>query len=284
MADAPPRPNTVVACLGNRVGLRVAKILASLVAEGRCEVVAYLLNGGGPGAAYDPEIVAQLPGVRPCVGPGRRLPADLAILAGYRHRVPASFVECFRGGVLNIHPGYLPFNRGSYPNVWSILDGTPAGATLHYVEADDDAGVDTGPVVARRLVPTYAWDTARELYDRCEDASLELMRQNIPRALALLNDAAAPACVRLPATPQGREADVATFHRRADVDDVDEIHMDGLYRGSDLIDLLRARTFRTFGPYDSGSRYYPGAWFRDRRTGKKVYVRVSLEVEPDDHP
>lgn len=248
---------TVVACLGNRVGARVAAVLR----RSACEVVCVVLNEAPcPGDEHHAPIYEALPAapvVNAHAGLLRRSPADLCVMAGFRHRVPASFVRCFRRGVVNLHPSYLPFNRGSWPNVWAILDGTPAGATLHYVEADDEAGVDTGPIVARTLVPTYAWDTGRTLYDRCEDASVALLEEWWPSLLG----AECP--------EQQQEHDLATFHTRADANHVDEVDPDRSYRARDLLDLLRARTFDD----------YPSAWFRDPRTGRKVYVRVSMEVE-----
>lgn len=50
---------------------------------------------------------------------------------------------------INVHPGYLPYNRGPNPNLWAILDGTPRGVTVHYI----DRGVDTGDIIAQRPVP-----------------------------------------------------------------------------------------------------------------------------------
>jgi len=40
------------------------------------------------------------------------------------------FLGMFPGGTINLNPALLPYNRGQYPNVWSIVEGTPAGATI----------------------------------------------------------------------------------------------------------------------------------------------------------
>ena len=37
---------------------------------------------------------------------------------------------------------YLPFNRGKNPNVWSIIESTPCGATIHKI----DEKIDTGKI------------------------------------------------------------------------------------------------------------------------------------------
>lgn len=67
---------------------------------------------------------------------------------GYRHILPREVCERFDGRAVNLHIGYLPWNRGAHPNVWSALEGTPSGVTLHHM----DAGVDTGDVIAQERV------------------------------------------------------------------------------------------------------------------------------------
>lgn len=49
---------------------------------------------------------------------------------------------------MNLHISYLPWNKGADPNFWSCIDGTPAGVTLHHI----DAGVDTGDIIAQALM------------------------------------------------------------------------------------------------------------------------------------
>jgi methionyl-tRNA formyltransferase len=42
----------------------------------------------------------------------------------------------------------LPYNRGISPNLWSFVDNTPKGVTIHYV----DETIDTGGIIAQREV------------------------------------------------------------------------------------------------------------------------------------
>jgi len=79
----------------------------------------------------------------------------VSVLFGYILR--GRFLSLFPRGVVNLHPALLPYNRGAYPNVWSIVDRTPAGATLHYV----DPGVDTGDIVTQVTVPVSPVDNRR---------------------------------------------------------------------------------------------------------------------------
>jgi folate-dependent phosphoribosylglycinamide formyltransferase PurN len=49
-----------------------------------------------------------------------------------------------RVGILNTHSGVLPTFRGLDNVAWSMLEGSPVGCSIHFV----DAGVDTGPILA----------------------------------------------------------------------------------------------------------------------------------------
>lgn len=77
---------------------------------------------------------------------------------------------------VNIHFGLLPYNRGSFPIPWAIIDGNDAGVTMHYM----DPGVDTGDVVAQMAVPPSACETTGEVYDRCTKAGFHLFQRNLP--------------------------------------------------------------------------------------------------------
>jgi phosphoribosylglycinamide formyltransferase-1 len=61
-------------------------------------------------------------------------------LAGFMKIVPASFVERWKGRILNLHPSLLP----EYPGLHSIekahADGAPLGLTVHEVNEEVDAG------------------------------------------------------------------------------------------------------------------------------------------------
>lgn len=61
----------------------------------------------------------------------------------------AETIQCARIGVLNAHPGLLPWARGVDVIAASLLADVALGVTLHYI----DEGIDTGPVIRRCLLP-----------------------------------------------------------------------------------------------------------------------------------
>ena len=81
----------------------------------------------------------------------------LSVLFGYL--IPAEWLELPSWRSLNLHPALLPWNRGANPNVWPLVDESPAGVTLHVM----DARIDTGPLMHQIGVPAYPDDTAETL-------------------------------------------------------------------------------------------------------------------------
>ena len=173
----------------------------------------------------------------------------LSILFGYILR--PEFLELFESGVVNLHPSFLPYNRGSNPDIWSIVEGTPAGVTLHYI----DKGVDTGDIIAQKQVTVEPVDTGETLYRKLEQTCVELFKATWP----LMRSGQVPRLL------QGQEE--GTYHATADVNLIDAIDLDKTYTARDLINVIRARTFKP----------YPGAYFNHQ--GRKVFLRLQLLYE-----
>lgn len=80
---------------------------------------------------------------------------------------------------VNVHFGLLPHNQGSFPIPWAMIDGNDPGVTIHHM----DPGVDTGDIIAQMAVPASDYETAREIYDRCTAAGLDLFERYLPLLL-----------------------------------------------------------------------------------------------------
>jgi methionyl-tRNA formyltransferase len=76
--------------------------------------------------------------------------ADVACVACFPRRIPASLLHVPRRGFLNVHPSLLPEYRGPAPIFWQLHEGaTRTGVTVHWMDAE----FDTGPVADQRSVP-----------------------------------------------------------------------------------------------------------------------------------
>ena len=82
------------------------------------------------------------------------------LLAGYMRILPPTFVQAYRGNILNIHPSLLPAFIGLQAQKQALVKGVKySGCTVHFV----DEGMDTGPIIAQAVVPVYEDDTVDTL-------------------------------------------------------------------------------------------------------------------------
>ncbi|MBM3134966.1 MAG: hypothetical protein FJZ89_06740, partial [Chloroflexi bacterium] len=86
---------------------------------------------------------------------------EVAVLGGTRLLRPA-VLAIPRRGTVNVHPGLLPWLRGSSSVGWALYKDLPVGATTHFV----DSGTDTGPIILQRPLPVYRHDTYESIHRR----------------------------------------------------------------------------------------------------------------------
>jgi methionyl-tRNA formyltransferase len=90
-------------------------------------------------------------------------------------------IAAARHGVLNSHPGLLPWIRGTGVIGRAIERNIPVGATCHYV----NAGIDRGAVIERRLLPINKMKTSlAELEEAADHLGIEMLVDLIVEQLA----------------------------------------------------------------------------------------------------
>lgn len=67
-----------------------------------------------------------------------------------------------RIGFLNLHPSFLPYNKGWNTPSWAILDNKPYGATLHFMTK----ALDAGDIIHQKSIEIKPYETANTLYQR----------------------------------------------------------------------------------------------------------------------
>jgi methionyl-tRNA formyltransferase len=106
-----------------------------------------------PATLKDPGAAARLASFRP----------DVMVVVAYGLLLPQAILDVPRLGCLNIHASLLPRWRGAAPIQRALLAGDPeTGVCLMRMEA----GLDTGPVMARERVPIGPDETGGSLHDR----------------------------------------------------------------------------------------------------------------------
>jgi methionyl-tRNA formyltransferase len=102
--------------------------------------------------------------------------ADLMVVVAYGLILPPAVLTQPRLGCVNLHASLLPRWRGAAPIQRAILAGdTQTGVSLMQMEA----GLDSGPVLARIRCPIESGDTAGQLHDRLAGLGAQLLKENL---------------------------------------------------------------------------------------------------------
>lgn len=174
---------------------------------------------------------------------------DLVISAHCKQLFPAEMTQNVT--CINIHPGLNPFNRGWFPQVFSILNGLPLGATIHEI----DEAIDHGAIIDQLEVEVKPDDTSIRAYDRVIEAEEEIINRSIE---SIFNDT-------YTATPPVSEGNL---NLKKDFNALCEIDLTESVTFRQVIDRLRALTHGE----------YKNAYFYDEKTKQKIYVSIDLEV------
>ena len=132
---------------------------------------------------------------------------------------------------LNFHPALLPINRGWFPHVHSLIDGSKAGVTLHQI-AD---GADTGSIWIQEEEKILPTDTAKSIYLRLQEKIVKLFIENWDKIIS----------GQIQTTIQNEN--LAIYRPKKAIEKVDFIDVNQKMCVKDLINLLRARSFGDLG-------------------------------------
>ncbi len=79
----------------------------------------------------------------------KSLKPDFLISYNYRYIIKKEVLDFFNdNNAINLHISYLPWNRGAHPNIWSFIENTPKGVSIHLI----DEGIDTGDILVQKEV------------------------------------------------------------------------------------------------------------------------------------
>ncbi len=181
---------------------------------------------------------------------------DYIISVHFPEILRSEIISIPKAGTMNLHPAYLPYNRGWHTPSWAIWDQTPYGATLHWI----DNGIDTGDIIAQRMLSIAPNDTAHSLYQKVLKLEEQLFEEIIPDLLA--GD--------LSGSPQtGR----STSRKKRELAAIRKIEMDQPTTARNVILKLRALTT---------NKKQEAAYFDEN--GQRYLVRVEIIPDGADAP
>jgi methionyl-tRNA formyltransferase len=121
---------------------------------------------------YQPERIKE----REAVTHIRGYDAECAAVVAFGQLLPQAFLDAFPLGAVNVHGSLLPVYRGAAPIQRCLLAGeNQTGISIMLL----DAGMDTGPVLARREVAIEEDDSFGSLHDRMAQTGAELLLETL---------------------------------------------------------------------------------------------------------
>lgn len=89
---------------------------------------------------------------------------------GYRYIIKNEILEIFSKNAINLHISYLPWNKGSDPNLWSFLENTPKGVTIHVMNEK----IDQGEIMFQKELYFNNQETLKTSYEKLNNELVEL--------------------------------------------------------------------------------------------------------------
>ena len=182
----------------------------------------------------------------------KSLALDYIFCIHYPYLIPTSIIDCVNIGVINLHPAYLPYNRGWNTPTWSIIEKTPYGATLHFM----DSKLDTGDIIAQEKIEILPEDTADSLYNRTLELEYELFKSSWPVLMT-----GKPERIR-------QDHNLATIHRKGDIKSIQKLELSEEKKIEDILDLLRGLTTNNLDE----AAYY-------EKNDKRYFIQIKIFKE-----
>lgn len=150
---------------------------------------------------------------------------------------------------INIHPGLNPYNRGWFPQVFSIINGLPSGVTIHEM----DEIVDHGNIILQKEIEIFETDTSKTVYDKIIDEELRLFEANVIKLVEGRYDSKAM-------------LDEGNYNSIQDYKNICHIDLNQKVTMREAINLLRALTH----PPHRNAYFISGE-------GEKIYLSIKVE-------
>lgn len=109
-------------------------------------------------------------------GAFKALDLDVAVVVAYGQILPKAILDAPKYGCVNIHASLLPRWRGAAPIHRAIMAGdSETGICIMKM----DAGLDTGPVIARKSIPITTTSTTSDLHDLLATMGADMINETL---------------------------------------------------------------------------------------------------------
>ncbi len=174
---------------------------------------------------------------------------NLIISAHCKKIFPGKLVKSVR--CINIHPGYNPYNRGWYPQVFSILNKLPFGATIHEMSEE----LDSGDIIIQEEITINSTDNSLSLYNKVLEKEITLFKDNFDKIIKGNYKKIKPLVK-------------GNLNSKADFNKLCQLDLNHIGTMGEHIDLLRALSHGDF----------KNAYFLNEKN-EKITVKIELDSE-----
>jgi methionyl-tRNA formyltransferase len=174
---------------------------------------------------------------------------DYIIGIHFPYIIPIDVLNIPNVGVINLHPSYLPYNKGWHTASWAILDNSKLGATLHFMEET----LDTGDIIHQIELMPKLNDTADSLYKKVLELEYIVFKEAFNEIVSLK-------------PKRVKQLEIGTSHSKKDLAKIQEIELYKKYSGLEILNRLRALTTSNINE----------ASFFINENGEKVYITLNL--------
>jgi methionyl-tRNA formyltransferase len=173
---------------------------------------------------------------------------ELGILAWWPQLITEPLLHIPKYGFINMHPSYLPYNRGKHYYFWNIVEELPFGVSLHFINKN----IDAGDIAFQKRVEKGWEDTGFSLREKSLSEIVSLFRENFDVIVS----------GQIPHSKQNLEA--GTFHQGSELENASRIDLDGSYSARRLLNIIRGRS-----GFQQG-----GAWFCDNNEKYEINITI----------
>jgi methionyl-tRNA formyltransferase len=191
-----------------------------------------------------------------CLDKLRSFQPDYIIGIHFPYLISKEILDIPKYGFINLHPAFLPFNRGWHTPTWGILESTPIGATLHFMSEK----LDEGDIIHQRELDINPFDTADSLYKRLKLLEFEVFKEALPTLITKQ--------VKI----NSQSVSEGTQHKKKDLfeNKLRHLNLKEQYFFEDL--LHRMRAFTTNYPNEAVFYFI---------NGKKYYLQIKITSESE---
>lgn len=102
--------------------------------------------------------------------------ADVIVVVAFGQIIPEPILNMKKYGCINVHASLLPKYRGAAPIQWAVIDGEKeSGVTTMQM----DAGLDTGDMLLKAVVPLEKKETGGSLFDKLAKTGADLLLKTL---------------------------------------------------------------------------------------------------------